>query len=201
MHTHAHAYLAAVGPGVSLECALPFRHSLKRPTPAREGDEERIALRIHLHTAPGSERGAQQAPMIGQHSCVAVTQLVQQPVEGRTSEGRASTRGYARAWLRSKTEQFLSSRSGRRCPLVPELAHPSCTRPATETHLSAAPERAATSASREPTSDEVSLNPGRGGLACGTATDLSASGRPVPSSLRGSAERHADATRTSRCSG
>ena len=52
--------------------------------------------------------------------------------EGRTSEGRASTRVHSRArkgTFSLENRQFFSSGNGRACPLVPKLTYPFCTRP------------------------------------------------------------------------
>ena len=66
-----------------------YRPCLERPLPcvgggqgvggARKGVEERVALRIHLDAAAAAELLPQGAPVLRQHGCVLVAELVQQP--------------------------------------------------------------------------------------------------------------------------
>ena len=52
--------------------------------------------------------------------------------EGKTSEGRASTRGHARVPFPRRSRDFHGSSCGSVCPPVPGLTYPFCTRPPRE---------------------------------------------------------------------
>ena len=57
-------------------CRYGGRHRVGRPA---EGDEERVALRIHDPAAVRVHRGAQQSVVLGEHVGVTVAELLKQP--------------------------------------------------------------------------------------------------------------------------
>ena len=74
----------------------------------REGDEERVALGVHLHTPVTDERGPQHLAVLGQHGRIGIAQLVQQPGRavdvGEEERDLACREGaHAKRILRAKT--------------------------------------------------------------------------------------------------
>jgi hypothetical protein len=61
------------------ECRLPVGRGGKRIGGARERDEERVALRVHLDAAVSRKSLAQHTAVLAQQACVAVAVLEQQP--------------------------------------------------------------------------------------------------------------------------
>ena len=79
VQTHSHLDLDALRPGVreERELALDGReHSLAR---ARERNEERVALRIHLVAVVSVERISQQLPVVRQNCGIPLAQLLDEP--------------------------------------------------------------------------------------------------------------------------
>src|SRR6185503_9374515 len=75
---HAYPYLGALRPGVGGKRALALDCSANGIPGARERVEERVALRVDLAPAGGSEDIAQEPPVIGDHLAVLVAQLLEQ---------------------------------------------------------------------------------------------------------------------------
>jgi hypothetical protein len=73
VQAHPHLDLDPVGPGVRKEGELSLDGGEKRVARAREGNEERVALGVHLIATVGDERSAQQTLVVGQNGAVAFT--------------------------------------------------------------------------------------------------------------------------------
>src|SRR5439155_17779197 len=73
VHTHAHADRAG------FERSLPVDGRGKRIRGLREGDEERVSLRVHLDSSVPDKAFAHRLSMLAEHVCVRIAELVQQP--------------------------------------------------------------------------------------------------------------------------
>jgi hypothetical protein len=70
---HPHAQWSVVKRFTNIQSS---GEGILRPT---EGNEECVALSVHLDTAVACERIAKSASVLGQHVCVVVAELLQQP--------------------------------------------------------------------------------------------------------------------------
>ena len=77
--THPHAHLDALGPRLGGERPLRAHHRGDRVARPREGDEERVTLRVDLAAVVLVERRPQQPLMLAEHLGVAAAQARQQP--------------------------------------------------------------------------------------------------------------------------
>ena len=75
VHSHAHAYRGGAERGLRAACRS------NRVRRAREREEERVSLRVHLDAAVLRGGVAQDAPVGREHSRVPVSELVEEPVE------------------------------------------------------------------------------------------------------------------------
>ena len=75
----------------------------------REGDEERVALRVYLDATVGLERLAQRSSVAGEDLCIAVTELVDQP-RGPFHVGEQEGNGSARQVAHSGIMRRVAAR-------------------------------------------------------------------------------------------
>ena len=97
---HPHEDGAAVRPVVRGVGALHLDGRLDRVAGAREGEEERVALRVDLDAAALGERVAHQPAVVGEDAVVALAELLQQrrralDVAEDEGDGAARERGHA----------------------------------------------------------------------------------------------------------
>ena len=78
MQCHAYAHPAISRPVVASEASLRFTRRHDGIARGGEGDEKRVALGPKLATRVSGKRRAQQLPMLGQHGCIPIAELVQQ---------------------------------------------------------------------------------------------------------------------------
>ena len=79
VQAHAHANLRPAGPGVVAQRALRRDRGLGRVACAREREEERVTLRVHLGAAALAETLADDPPVRRHDVAVGVAELLQQP--------------------------------------------------------------------------------------------------------------------------
>ena len=110
VQTHPHAHLAAVGPFVRREPPLGRDRCSERRIRPREGEEEGIALRVHLAPLARLD-GLPQDPLLrSENLAVAIAELPEQPrraFDVREQEGDGSAR--------ELSHLVRATRSGKRC--------------------------------------------------------------------------------------
>ena len=74
VEAHAHADVHPLRPRVRRVRALRLDRGRDRVARAREGEEERVALRVDLDAAAVSERLAHEPPVVGEHVAVPVAE-------------------------------------------------------------------------------------------------------------------------------
>jgi hypothetical protein len=79
VHAHPHANGGAVRPRMAHERVLRLGRCRDGVARIVEGDEEAIALRIHLNAPVSRERFPQKPPVVTEHVRVPVAELVEQP--------------------------------------------------------------------------------------------------------------------------
>ena len=90
MQAHPDTHRDAVGPGVVREGALGDNGRAERSVRAREGEEERVALRIDLPSAVLAARVANQPLMLGEDGGIRAAEPLEElcrPLDIREEEG------------------------------------------------------------------------------------------------------------------
>jgi hypothetical protein len=94
VQAHAHTHLLALGPVVLCQSALSHYGSAESRVCAREGEEERVTLRVDLAPFARVYRFPQNAPMVGEDVAIPLPELLQQPgrsLDVREQEGDGPT--------------------------------------------------------------------------------------------------------------